>query len=183
MPAPSAALKKAVKQLSEKEKEAWLLKALRRDAELQEMMAFELEEVTLEELTEEYQTRIKELMDNTSGRSLPKSLAKSLRKSQKEITQFKRVTKDKTAEVNLHLFLLRMIFNNFSGPLNSYYKGFYTGTGRLLLRTINLIYKNLHEDYYLEYETELNEFLENLRSRDNYYSTNLDLPKRFPEEF
>ncbi|WP_439879994.1 hypothetical protein ACSX1A_12585 [Pontibacter sp. MBLB2868] len=165
MPAVSPAFRKAVKQLSEKEKEAIILKAARRDAELYDLLSYELQELTLEELFEQSADKIQELLVNASGRSLAKALTKALRKAVKEIARFKRITKDPKSEIELHLYTLRQIFNNFSGQFDSYYKSFYTATARLLLRTIQLIRKNLHEDYYLEYKSELDDFLQQIHSR------------------
>ena len=166
MPAISPAFRQAIKQLSDKEKEAIILKAARRDPELYELLSFELEEVTLEEVYAQTTDKIHELLLNASGRSLTKALAKALRKSVKEIARFKRITKSPKGEIDLNLYTLRLIFSNFTGQFDSFYKGFYTATARLLLRTMQLIRKNLHEDYHLEYKAELDSFLEQIHSRD-----------------
>ena len=166
MPAISQAFRQAVKQLSDKEKEAIILKAARRDAELYDLLLFELEELTLEEVYEQTTDKIHELLLNASGRSLPKALAKALRKALKEVARFKRVTKSAKGEIDLNLYTLRLIFSNFTGQFDSYYKGFYTATARLLLRTMQLIRKNLHEDYHLEYKAELDSFLQQLHGRE-----------------
>ncbi|GAA4444080.1 hypothetical protein GCM10023188_45550 [Pontibacter saemangeumensis] len=166
MPAISPAFRQAVKQLSDKEKEAIILKAARRDAELYDLLSFELEELTLEELTEQTTDKIHELLLNASGRSLAKALTKALRKSLKEVARFKRITKNPKGEVDLNLYTLRLIFSNFTGQFDSYYKGFYTATARLLLRTMQLIRKNLHEDYHLEYKQELDNLLQQIHNRD-----------------
>ncbi|MEJ8758296.1 hypothetical protein WG947_14880 [Pontibacter sp. H259] len=177
MPAPSASFKKAIKQLSDKEKETLLLKAVRRDAELYDMFSFELGERTLEDLQEQSQDTIHELLLNATGRSLTKALAKALRKVVKEIARFKRVTKDPKAEIELHLYTLDIIFRNYTGQFDSYYKVFYTSTARLLLKTMQLIRKNLHEDYHLEYKADLDSYLEQIRDR------NKPLPVVLPNEF
>ncbi|MFD2514379.1 hypothetical protein ACFSRY_10915 [Pontibacter locisalis] len=177
MPAVSPAFRKAVKQLSDKEKEAIILKAVRRDSELYDMLSYELQELTLEEVYEQSADKIHELLINASGRSLAKALTKALRKSQKEIARFKRVTKEPKSEIELHLYTLRLIFNNFTGQFDSYYKGFYTASARLLLRTMQLIRKNLHEDYYLEYKSELDDFLQQVHSRKK------PLTVALPQEF
>ncbi|WP_266204411.1 hypothetical protein [Pontibacter kalidii] len=181
MPAISPAFRQAVKQLSDKEKEAIILKAARRDAELYDILRYELqEEVTLEEVYDDAADKIHELLLNASGRSLAKALTKALRKAMKEIARFKRITKDPKAEVELHLYTLRLIFDNFTGQFDSYYKGFYTATARLLLRTIQLIRKNLHEDYHLEYKSELDDFLQQIHSRPKHLT--VALPKEFEVE-
>lgn len=177
MPVVSSSLKKVIKQLSDKEKEALLIKAMRRDAELHDMIAFELEEISLEEFSEQTSDKIHELLMNATGRSLPKALTKALRKVAKEIARLKRVTKDPKAEVELHLYSLRLIFDNYTGQFDSYYKGFYTATARLLLRTMQLIKKNLHEDYHLEYKDELDNFLNQIHGRSK------PLPIALPKEF
>ncbi|MFD3002476.1 hypothetical protein ACFS7Z_19040 [Pontibacter toksunensis] len=178
MPAISPAFRQAVKQLSDKEKEAIILKAARRDAELYELLSFELiEGVTLEEVYEQSADKIHELLLNASGRSLAKALTKALRKSVKEIARFKRITKNQKAEIDLHLYTLRLIFDNFTGQFDSYYKGFYTASARLLLRTTQLIRKNLHEDYHLEYKSELDSFLSQIHSRSK------PVPVALPQEF
>ncbi|ARS34147.1 hypothetical protein [Pontibacter actiniarum] len=181
MPTISPAFRQAVKKLSDKEKEAIILKAARRDAELYDILRYELqEEVTLEEVYNEAADKIHELLINASGRSLSKALTKALRKAMKEIARFKRVTKEPKAEIDLHLHTLRLIFSNFTDQLDSYYKGFYTATARLLLRTIQLIRKHLHEDYYLEYKPELDDFLQEIHSRPKHLT--VALPKEFEVE-
>lgn len=177
MPAPSASFKKAIKQLSDKEKETLLLKAVRRDAELYDMFSYELGELTLEDLQERSQDVIHELLLNATGRSLTKALAKVLRKAVKEIARFKRVTKDPKAEIDLHLYTLGLIFDNYTGQFDSYYKVFYTSTARLLMRTIQLIRKNLHGDYHLEYKADIDSYLEQIGNR------NKPLPFTLPKEF
>lgn len=177
MPVVSSSLKKLIKQLSDKEKEALLVKAMRRDAELHDIIAFELEELSLEDIYEQVSDKIHEMLLNATGRSLPKALTKSLRKGAKEIARFKRVTKDPKAEVDLHLYTLRIIFDNYTSQFDSYYKGFYTATARLLLRTMQLIKKNLHEDYHIEYKEVLDSYLDQLHGRSK------PLPVVLPKEF
>ncbi|WP_242922507.1 hypothetical protein [Pontibacter liquoris] len=177
MPTVSPSFRKAVKQLSDKEKEAIILKAVRRDAELYDLLRYELEELTLEELFEQSKDTIHELLLTASGRSLAKALAKALRKAVKEIARFKRITKDPKAEADLHLYTLHLIFDNFTGQFDSYYKSFFTATTRLLLRTTQLVRKNLHEDYHLEYKPELDTMLEHIHSR------NKPVPAGLPRSF
>ncbi len=167
--------------LGDKEKEAIILKAARRDAELYDILAYELlEEVTLEKVYEDAADKIHALLINASGRSLSKALVKALRKAIKEIARFKRITKDPKTEIDLHVYTLRLIFDNFTGQFDSFYKGFFTATARLLLRTIQLIRKNLHEDYYVEYKTDLDDFLQQIHSRPKYLT--VALPQEFEVE-
>ncbi|MCC9166214.1 hypothetical protein [Pontibacter harenae] len=180
MPTVSSSFKQAVRQLGDKEKEAIILKAAKRDAELYDLLLYELGELTLEEMFELHANKIQELMVNASGRSLSKALAKALRKAIKEIARFKRITKDKKSEVELHLYLLRLIFDNYTGQFDSFYKSFYTASARLLLRTTQLIKKNLHEDYHLEYKAELDGFLSQIHNHSKPLS--FKLPTSFEVE-
>ena len=183
MPVPSADFKKAVKALPEKDKEALLLRIVRKDAELYETLAFELlPNVTLEDVFEEHSERIHDIMHSTSGRFLTKSLTKNLRKAIKEIARFKRITKDVKAETDLHLYLLKLIFDNFTGSFESPYKSFYVATARFTAKTAQLILKKLHEDYHVEYQSEIDNYLEQLRSRRRYNELSFDLPRQLIED-
>jgi hypothetical protein len=183
MPVPTADFKKVIKQLSDKEKEAIILKAVRRDAELYELLTFELlPEVTLEQVTEETCERIYSLMFNPTGRIFSKGITRSLRKSIQEIARFKRITKDVKAEVELHLYLLKLIFDNFTGQFESTYKTFFVTTARLVVRTMQLIRKKLHPDYHLEYKADLDAFLTQLHSRSRSKHLTFALPGSFEIE-
>jgi len=179
MPVPSPAFRQAVKQLSDKEKEALILKAVRRDAELYELLSYELlEEVTLEEVYAQSAEKIDELLVQTSGRNLPKALVRALRKVLKEIARFKRITKNAKAEVDLHLHALQLLFRHYVTHFDNYhYQGLYTATARLVLRTMQLIHKNLHEDYHLEYKADLDDLLQKL------HCVQRPLPVALPKAF
>jgi len=183
MPVPSAEFKKALKDLSDKEKETLILRAARRDAELYDMLAYELlPEITLEQVKEESSEKIHEFMYGLTGRNLTKSITRSLRKAVKEIARFKRITKDPKAEIDLHIYLLRLIFDNFTGQFESSYKSFFTATARLVVKTMQLIRKNLHEDYHLEYKADLDNFFEQLNSRSKKAHLSFALPVEFTME-
>jgi len=179
MPVPSAEFKKALKRLSDKEKEALLLRAARRDAELYDTLSFELlPEVTTETVFEEASDRIHELFNvAVTGRLLNRSLTKALQKATKEVARARRVTKDKRLEIDLNLYTLRLIFDNYTGQFDSVYAGFYTATARLAARTAQLVLQNLHEDLWLEYKTDVDEFLEQLHGRSKSRSLKFELPR------
>ncbi|HLK98035.1 MAG TPA: hypothetical protein VK364_09725 [Hymenobacter sp.] len=179
MPVPSAEFKKALKRLSDKEKEALLLRAARRDAELYETLSFELlPEVTTETVFEEASDRIHELFNvAVTGRLLNRSLTKALQKATKEVARARRVTKDKRLEIDLNLYTLRLIFDNYTGQFDSVYAGFYTATARLAVRTAQLVLQNLHEDLWLEYKSDVDDFLAQLHGRSKSRSLKFDLPR------
>ncbi|GAB2531292.1 hypothetical protein [Rufibacter soli] len=180
MPVPSADFKQALKKLSEKEKEALILRLVRKDGEAYDTLSFELlEDVTLETLFTRSSETIHDILFTVSGRSLSKALSRGLKKATQEIARYYRVTKDRKGEVELHLYLLQLIFDNFTGQFESVYKTFYVATARLALRTMMLIKKHLHEDYHLEYQDTLNTFLDDLNGRSKRRQLPFNLPMQF----
>ncbi len=179
MPVPTADLKKAVARLSEKEKEALVLRAVRRDAELHDALRYELlPDVTLESVYEASADRIHELFNvAVSGRLLNRSLVKALRGAVQEAARARRVTKSRQLEIDLSLYALRIIFENYSGQFDSEYSGFFTGTARLAARLAKLIPKELHEDLWLEYAPELDDFLGQLHARRKSRELKFELPR------
>ena len=131
---------------------------------------------------EETSERIHALMFNPTGRVFSKGIQRSLRKSVKEIARFKRITKDAKGEIDLQLYLLKLIFENFSGQFESHYKSFFVTTARLVVRTIELIRKKLHPDYHVEYTAELDALLAQLHSRSKSKHLSFALPATFELE-
>ena len=181
MPVPSPDFKKALKRLAETEKEALLLRAVRRDAELYETFRFELlADVTLGQLQEETADRIHELFNVAiTGRLLNRSLVKALRASVQEAARARRITKNKQLEIDLLVYALRQCIDKFSGQFDSVYDGFYNATARLAARVPALVFKTLHEDLWVEYKEELDEILRELHGRKKSYNLRFDLPHRF----
>ncbi|MBC8083564.1 MAG: hypothetical protein H7Z21_10165 [Hymenobacter sp.] len=180
MPVPSAEFKKALHRLSDKEKEALLLRAARRDAELYDTLSFELlPDMTLETVFEQTSDRLHELFAvGATGRLLNRSLTKALQKATKEVARTRRVTKDKRLEIDLNLYILRLIFDNYTGQFESTYAGFYTATARLTARTAQLVATNLHEDLWLEYKADVDDFLGQLHGRSKSHSLRFVLPRK-----
>ncbi|MBA9076714.1 MULTISPECIES: hypothetical protein [Rufibacter] len=183
MPVPSADFKQALKRLSEKEKEALILRLVRKDAEAYDTLSFELlEDVTLESLQERSREALHDILFTVSGRSLSKALSRGLKKAAQEIARYQRVTKDRKGEIDLHLYLLQLIFDNFTGQFDSVYKTFYVATARLVLRSMTLIQKHLHVDYHLEYQETINTFLTDLNGRSKRRQLPFNLPWQFELE-
>ena len=181
MPVPSADFKKALKRLGESEKEALLLRAVRRDAELYETFRFELlADVTLAQVQDETADRIHELFNvAVTGRLLNRSLVKALRAGVQEAARARRITKHKQLEIDLLVYALRQCLDNYSGQFDSVYDGFYNATARLAARLPALVLKSLHEDLWVEYKAELDEVLRALHGRSKSRNLKFDLPRSF----
>jgi hypothetical protein len=112
-----------------------------------------------------------------SGRLLNRSLVKALRLSLQEAARARRITKNKQLEIDLSMYILRLIFDNYTGQFSSEYQGFFVGTARLAARLTQLIPKSLHEDLWLEYKPELDGFLTQLHSRSKSRELKFELPR------
>ncbi|MBD2766636.1 hypothetical protein IC235_01860 [Hymenobacter sp. BT664] len=181
MPVPSSDFKKALKRLPESDKEALLLRAVRRDAELYETFRYELlADVTLNQIQEETVDRIHELFNvAVSGRLLNRSLVKALRASVQEAARARRITKSKQLEIDLLVYALRQCIDHYSGQFDSVYDGFFNATARLAARLPALILKNLHEDLWVEYQPEIDGILGELHGRSKSHQLRFELPRRF----
>ncbi|OGX81478.1 hypothetical protein BEN47_05440 [Hymenobacter lapidarius] len=181
MPVPSSDFKKALKRLPESEKEALLLRAVRRDAELYETFRFELlADVTLAQIQEEAADRIHELFNlAVSGRLLNRSLVKALRASVQEAARARRITKNKQVEIDLLLYIMRQCTDNYSGQFDSVYDGFFNATARLAARLPSLVLKALHEDLWLEYKSDIDDVLGQLHNRSKSRHLKFELPREF----
>ena len=170
--------KKRLLQLTDKELVALIARAARRDDEFYETLRFELmPDVDVASIQAETEDRIHELFNlSVSGYLLHKSLPKVVGKAVKEVARARRITKNKQLEVDLTLYILRLIFRNYTGSLDSSHDQFYKATARLTVRVAGLIVKNLHEDYWLEYKPEVDDFFRKLRAYDNRWSLSFDLP-------
>ncbi|RAK65980.1 hypothetical protein [Hymenobacter edaphi] len=176
MPAPSADFKRALRQLTDKEKEDLLLKAVRRDAELYDLVRYEiLPDVDLRTVQDEHAERIAELLQKANGRVMSRALARALGKAAKEVARAKRITKDKRLEVELNMYVLRLVLDEYQSYFDGYFHLFYVATVRFVLRTAKLIPK-LHEDLWLEYQDEFNDVLRTLRAHDKHRQLRYPLP-------
>ena len=181
MPVPSPDFKKALKRLAESEKEALLLRAVRRDAELYETFRFELlADITLGQVQEETADRIHELFNvAVTGRLLNRSLVKAVRASVQEATRARRITKNKQLEIDLLVYILRQCMDNYSGQFDSVYDGFYNATARLAARVPVLVLKVLHEDLWVEYKSTLDDIFRELHGRKKSQNLKFELPRKF----
>ncbi len=181
MPAPSPDFKKALKRLPESEKEALLLRAVRRDAELYETFRYELvADVTLAQIQEEAADRIHETFNlAVSGRLLNRSLVKALRASVQEAARARRITKNKQLEVDLLVYILRQCIDNYSGQFDSVYDGFFNATARLAARLTTMVLRTLHEDLWVEYKPELDDILNSLHQRSKSKNLKFELIRSF----
>ncbi len=162
----AAHLRAALRKLSDKEKDALLLRSIRRDAEWRATLAYELlPAVTRDTVYEAITGRIHDLLTSLTGYQLARLLTKALKKATAEINYGRRITGERQLEIDLYAYLLRELFDNYSGQLDSHYTLFYKAVAKLVVKVIKLIQKYLHEDLWLDYDAEIADWLRQLRTR------------------
>ncbi len=73
--------------------------------------------------------------------------------------------------VAAHQHLSRLLVDNYTGQFDSPYNGFYVSTA------VQLVLTNLHEDLWLEYKSELDDFLTQLHNRSKSHNLRFLLPR------
>ncbi len=155
----------------------------RANAEMHDILAFELvEDITLGTIEEEAQETISEILFTVTGRNFYKALNRAIGKAVKEIARVKKVTKSVQLEVDLHRFVLTILFDNYGGQFENYNRSFPGKVARITQKLHGLIIKNLHPDLRIEYKPEIDKWLEILRNRagNNIYVQKL--PTELPEQ-
>jgi len=95
----------------------------------------------------------------------------------KRINEFSKVSKKKNLEADLILHVLAIPFSYPTNMLGTCFTAYDYKTGMLLKRLITLVTKKLHEDYRIEYEDTINDYLNILHQTSNHIDTIYDLPK------
>ncbi|SDK82155.1 hypothetical protein SAMN05421823_103643 [Catalinimonas alkaloidigena] len=177
MPTPSADFRQAIRALPDREKEKLLLRIVRRDADLYAQLAFELDLSSREEVYDETAAAITEIMEVEPARRPSRALTRAIRKAREAIARYKYITNDLKGEVDLTLHMLRFCYDRHHRHFDDRYASFYKTTARLTVRVAQLICRKLHEDYYIEYEPDLDWFLSWAYNHPRRERLNLDLPR------
>ncbi len=111
------------------------------------------------------------------GYSEQLKLKNMLTECNKIINQFKRTTKNKVLEADLILFVLQYIFSYPEHFFGTAFVGFDYKVAQLLNKLIKIVKGQLHEDYLLEYQTDINRFLKILHKRSSHIDLVYDMPK------
>ena len=107
---------------------------------------------------------------------LQKNLARAITKAVKHINYYVKVTANKVGEAELLLSLLNEIFKNYSNELGTCWTVYDSKLAVTTNRFYNLVAKKLHEDYLIEYEEPLKDFLKTLHSKSNHLDFVNDMP-------
>ncbi|WP_435356730.1 hypothetical protein [Emticicia sp. SJ17W-69] len=180
MPKVSKELEKAILSLPSKDKDKLLMKLVAKSELLIQQLTFQLleDESDLKQKREEIKNsilKVSKMYHDTAG-----WMMMDMRDLNGRITNHVKVTKDKYGEVELTLFLLNTFFDNQITHLEHYTGKTDTISLYIAKRTEFVLNKlpKLHEDYYVEFERDMNKLLERVhRYCPAYYARQMNLPK------
>lgn len=180
MPKITKELEKAIQGLPAKEKDKMLLRLIGKNDLLVQQLQYQLLED--ESFLEERRAAVKKSILSVSKmyHDTPGWMMQDMRNLNAQITTHVKVTKDKYGEVELTLYLLNTFFENQFKLLEKYNSKSDTLALYVAKRTEFVLKKlpKLHEDYYIEFEREVNKLLERVHSyAPAYYAREMKLPK------
>lgn len=174
-------IKDVVLSMPVKEKDKLLLQLLRKSPETIQKIYYqnvsEKDEVIT--LMEDLKEEISSLLDQEYSKrgNEYKNMARGIAKASKEIARFKGVlSPEQETEINMHL--LDIIFTDLVSNLGTCWTVFDHKVTQTLSKTINLVTKKIHEDYRVEFEDKLNEYLRTLKKTSSHLDYVYILPDR-----
>lgn len=95
----------------------------------------------------------------------------------KRINEFTKISKNKVIEAELLLYILQIPFSLTTDMFGTCFTQYDTKVAMIVKRLITIVTKKLHEDYKVEYEDKINEYLQVLHRTSNHIDTVYNLPK------
>lgn len=95
----------------------------------------------------------------------------------KRINEFTKISKNKVLEADLLIYILEVPFSLSTNMFGTCFTQYDTKVAMIVKRLINLVTKKLHEDYRIEYETVINDYLQILHRTSSHIDTVYNLPK------
>lgn len=95
----------------------------------------------------------------------------------KRINEFTKISKNKMFEADLLLYILEVPFSLTTKMFGTCFTQYDTKVAMIVKRLINLVTKKLHEDYRIEYEETINDYLQILHRTSSHIDTVYNLPK------
>jgi hypothetical protein len=104
-------------------------------------------------------------------------MAQMLAASIKRINEFCKVSKNKKMEADLLVYILEQAFSLPSSFFGTCFTTFDSKVAQIVKRLITIVTKKLHEDYKIEYEKTINEYLRLLHERSRHIDLIYHMPK------
>lgn len=105
-------------------------------------------------------------------------LANYIKAAVKRINEFTKISKNKKLEADLIVYLLDMLFEDYSDKLGTCFETYDTQLAMQVRKLINLTSKYLHEDYRIEFIDKINKYLEILHRESRHIDMVYDMPKK-----
>ncbi|MCW3804931.1 hypothetical protein [Plebeiibacterium marinum] len=95
----------------------------------------------------------------------------------KRINEFTKISKNKLYEADLLLYILSIPFSLNANMFGTCFTQYDTKVAIIVKRLVNVVTKKLHEDYKIEYEETINDYLKKLHQMSNHIDTVYNLPE------
>lgn len=184
MPRLSKAFKQAIQEIPEKELQELIVKAASKSQEIYDWINIhhvDGQEAQKQLFKETKDKALGEVYGYRDQRVIQKSLAKAIGNAVKHINYYAKVTNDFVGEAELLNSILTFVFERFTDDLGTCWTVFDSKLAVTTNRFYNLVTKKLHEDYFIEYQEDLDRFLNILHSRSNHLDYVYKMPKSIEE--
>ena len=100
----------------------------------------------------------------------------------KRINEFTKISKNKVLEADLLVYVLKIPFSMPKDFFGTCFTTYDTKVALILKRLINIVSNKLHEDYRIEYETKINNFLKKIHETSNHIDTIYFMPQKLSDD-
>jgi len=179
MPRLTKEFKEVISNLDKKELEKLVLKAASTNKLFHDhvMVNYIDEELGEQDLFEQAKIDLNALAyKRYKGYAPELKFANYLQACNKRITEFSKVCKNKTLELELIMKLLHAAFHEADCSFGTCFTKFNHQVTLLLKKAINLVDKKIHEDLRMEYVPTINGYLDKLHNTCDYLDYVSDLP-------
>ncbi|MCK9451149.1 MAG: hypothetical protein M0Q90_05615 [Bacteroidales bacterium] len=101
----------------------------------------------------------------------------------KRLNEFTKISKNKTFEADLLIYILKVPFSPNSNLFGTSFTQYDSKVAMLVKRLITVVTKKLHEDYRIDYEATINNYLKRLHQTSNHLNTVFYMPKTLSEVY
>lgn len=110
-------------------------------------------------------------------------LANILAACVKRLNEFTKISKNKTYEADLIVYILEVPFSLNKELFGTCFTQYDTKVAMLVKRLITVVTKKLHEDYRIEYEATINDYLKRLHQTSRHVNTVYNMPRTLSEVY
>ncbi len=178
MPRLNSDFMQQIKELTKTELEEIVIKMAAKEKSVHDFVVVKNLEKTSgeQELFEQTKSELNTLFTKGyKGRADEQKLAHMIGACVKRVNEFAEVSTDKNLDGKLLLYVLDNSF--FEENLGTCFTAYENKLSSLIKRIITLVTKKLHPDYLVEYQEDINNYLNILHKKSNYLDYIYELPK------